>query len=387
MIRLYSLAFSMALFFPAIASAQLNYTHTTLIHGFNDDSLRLTTPNTTGLLSSYVNLKQVQTPSLKGALAIDNQASNLRPYLVGSHVLYGLSLGGLTSRSAYFANSSGISGIVTVATPHHGALIANNATQVSGYAADVVSDFFLTVYDILYRPQPTTILSMVTVDLFRYVASQYVQIYVRGYLNTQFGAKSAALYDIRVESPTIARLNVADGVPHANVFGTIGRRNAVFRLAFSSLYKDSEFDGFVRKKNMLKSAAKACRQIGYNIIIRTQVGRACNQVDNVIGSIDDRWAYWTLGPVAKRSPATFDGLIPTSTSRYPGTSLGDLLNFHAVTTNHMNIQYYDIGIRRTAEAMLQIGMDRAPTAPDDGSGGGGGGSSCDPSDPKLVCVQ
>ncbi|MGI8619306.1 MAG: hypothetical protein ACR2L6_09505 [Gemmatimonadaceae bacterium] len=371
--------------FPADVSAQLPYTHTTLIHGFNDNSARLTTPNTPGLLSSYVNLKEVQTPSLTGGLSIDNQASNLRPHLVGSHVLYGLSMGGLTSRSAYFANNAGISGIVTVATPHHGAWIANNATQVTGYIADVVSDFFLTVYDILYRPQPTTILSAVTVDLFRYVASQYVQIYVRGYLNTQFGAKSAALYDIRVESPTIARLNVADGVPHANVFGTIGRRNAVFRLAFSSLYRDSEFDSFVRKKNRLKSAAKACRQIGYNIIIRTQVGRACNQVDNIIGSIDDRWAYWTLGPVAKRSPATFDGLIPTSTSRYPGTSLGDLGNFHAPTTNHMNIQYSPDGIRKTADAMWFIDMERAAAPPSGGSGGGG--YSCDPTDPKLVCAQ
>ncbi|MEO7648227.1 MAG: hypothetical protein ABIV11_08340 [Gemmatimonadaceae bacterium] len=372
--------------FPADVSAQFPYTHTTLIHGFNDNSTRFRTPNTPGLLSSYVNLKEVQTPSLTGELSIDDQASNLRPYLVGSHVLYGLSMGGLTARSAYFANNAGIWGIVTVATPHHGAWIANNATQVTGYIGDVVSDFFLTVYDILYRPQPTTILSAVTVDLFRYVASQYVQIYVRGYLNTQFGTKSRALYDIRVESPTIARLNVADGVPHANVFGTIGRRNAVFRLAFSSLYRDSEFDSFVRKKNRLKSAAKACRQIGYNIIIRTQVGRACNQVDNIIGSIDDRWAYWTLGPVAKRSPATFDGLIPTSTSRYPGTSLGDLINFHAVTTNHMNVQYKSEGIAATVRAMFHIGMEQAPTPPDDGSGSGGG-YSCDPGDPKLICVQ
>ena len=139
---------------------------------------------------------------------------------------------------------------------------------------------------------------------------------------------------------------------------------------------------------MVKSAVKACRQIGYNIIIRTRVGRACNQVDNAIGSIDDRWAHWTMGPVAKRTGATFDGLIPTSTSQYPGTSLGDpAVNFHASGANHMNIQYTHEGILQTARAMHQIGMDPPPTSDGGGGGGGGGGYSCDPNDPKLVCAQ
>ena len=147
--------------------------------------------------------------------------------------------------------------------------------------------------------------------------------------------------------------------------GTIGRRNAVFRVVASTLYQDGSFDSWMHTKNRVKSIAKACRQIGWNFIIRTQVGRICNQVDHAIGSIDDRWAYFTMGPAEKRDPSkTFDGLVPTSHSRYPGTSLSDpLVNFYAPTVNHMNIQYNPTGIDAIAGAMHQIQMGDPPPPP------------------------
>ncbi len=281
-------------------------------------------------------------------------------------------MGGLTSRSAYFSYPGGLfSAIITIGTPHQGAPIADNATHVTGFLGDEVADYFQTLVTIFYRPTPGNILSAGAVALIQLMAREYIANSVQQMLNKEFGVKSAGLNDVKTTSPTVARLNTStDPLPHANVLGTIGRRNAVFRVAFSEEYNDAGFEPFVHTKNKIKSVVKACRQIGWNIIVRTQVGRICNQIDNSIGSIDDRWAFWTMGLADKRNPsATFDGLIPTSRSRYPGTSLSDpLINFTAVTVDHMNIQYHPTGIGKIAEAMHRVGMaDPQPPPPPPGT--------------------
>lgn len=356
---------------PRFLSAQLSYGYTTFIHGFNDDSARFTRPNTAGLLSGQVDLKIRQFPSLNGSLSIDSQAVRLFNRVSGDqqgpHVLVGHSMGGLTSRSAYFSHPAGpFSAIITMGTPHQGAPIADNATNVTGFIGDEVSDYFQTLVSIFYRPTPGNILSAASVAVIQLFAGNYLSNAVQQFLNKEFGTKSPGLNDVKTSSPTVARLNASnDPLPHANVLGTIGRRNAVFRVAFSEAYNDAGFEPFRHKKNKVKSIVKACRQVAWNFIVRLQVGRICNQMDNSLGSIDDRWAHWTMGPAAKRDPnATFDGLIPTARSRYPGTSLIDpTINFTAATVNHMNLQYNSGGINAVAQAMLQVGMDDPPPPP------------------------
>jgi pimeloyl-ACP methyl ester carboxylesterase len=355
---------------PGVLSAQLNYGYTTFIHGFNDDSARFTDPNTAGLLSAQINLKTPEFPTLGGALSIDSQAAHLYTKVGGDpngpHVLVGHSMGGLTSRSAYFSHPGTFAAIITLGTPHQGALIADNATRVTGYIANEVTDFFQSVINIMYRPTPGNILSAAGVGYIQDLLHLVMEGKLQAYLNGQFGTQTAGLNDIKTSSPTIARLKgSSDPLPHATVLGTIGRRNAVFRLAFSWAYRDADFDGFVHKKNVVKSVVKACRQIGWNFIIRTQVGRICNQVDNALGSIDDRWAFWTMGAAEKRDAnATFDGLISTTESRYPGTSLTDpLLNFQAATVDHMNLQYHPTGIHEIVLAMKRVGMADPPPPP------------------------
>jgi pimeloyl-ACP methyl ester carboxylesterase len=360
---------------PRIASAQLQYGYTTFIHGFNDDSARFTTPNTAGLLNSQVNLKTPEFPSLGGARKIDDQADSLfhlvSPDQNGPHVLVGHSMGGLTSRSAYFSHPGSFSAIITLGTPHEGAPIADNATRVAGYISNEVADFFENVLTILHRPTPGIILSAAAIAVITDLAHQVFEGRLDAFLNSEFGTQSPGLNDIKTTSPTVARLeNMSDPLPHAAVLGTIGRRNAVFRVAYSSLYKDNEFDSFIHKKNFVKSIVKACRQIGWNFIIRTNVGRTCNQVDNAIGSIDDRWAFWTMGEADKRNPnATFDGLIPTSRSQYPGESLTDPTKvFRAPEADHMNLQYHSRSINAIASAMLRVGMQQpAPPPPPPGT--------------------
>jgi len=355
---------------PITASAQLQYGYSTFVHGLNDNSARFTTPNTAGLLGPMVDLKNSQFPSLNGSLSIDSQANNLFNYIApdqgGQHVLVGLSMGGLTSRYTYFSHPALISGIIAVATPHQGAPIADNASLAAGYFADQVTGFFDTVIDIVLRPSAGGLLSAVVVAMLRVFGLEYLNGRIVAFLNAEFGVKGAGLHDIKTSSPTIATLgSQLEAIPFANVLGTVGRRNAAFRVGFSALYDDAGFEPAMGRKNMVKSAVKMCRQIGYNIIVRTSVGRMCNQIDNSIGSIDDRWAFFTMGASDKRNPdATFDGLVPTSRSRYPGTTLSDpTVNFRAPTVNHMNIQYNPLGINRIAEAMLQIGMGAGPGSP------------------------
>jgi pimeloyl-ACP methyl ester carboxylesterase len=354
----------------ASASAQLLYDYTTFVHGFNDGPSRFQTPNTAGLLRGQVNVKTAEFPYLDGSLTIDQQATNLYNALVGDpgapHILVGHSMGGLTSRSMYFSHPSLVAGIITLGTPHQGAPIADNATRVTGYLADEVTDFFQNVTLILLRPTPGNILSAGAIAIIQYLAHNYISDKVQRFLDAEFGTKSPGLNDIKTTSPTVARLgNTIDGLPHATVLGTIGRRNAVWRLAFSNFYADAQFDGAMHQKNKVKSVVKACRQIGWNFIIHTGVGRMCNQIDNALGSIDDRWAAWTMGAAEKRdASATFDGLVPTSHSRYPGTSLSDPnVNFYAATVNHLNIQYNPIGINRIAAAMTRIGAGPPPPPP------------------------
>lgn len=363
MTRILLSALCAALFFPGSLSAQLNYTHTTLIHGFNDNSYRFRTPNTPGRLGPRVNLKTIQMPDLNGSLSIDAQAVNLRPWLAGSHVLAGLSMGGLTSRAAYFQNSSNISAIVTIATPHGGAVIADNADRVTGYAANIVVDYINAVIAIFYKPQPGTFLNAVAIALIHGVAKDVMTDIVKRHIDELLGVPTAGRRDIMTSSPTVLALKATgDPLPKANVYGTIGRRNAIFRLGFSAIYNDAGFEPFVRKKNRVKSVVKACRQIAWNMIVRLEVGRVCNQIDGAIGSLDDRWATWTMGPEARHPGATFDGFIPTSRSVYPGTSIADALNFLAPLTNHMNIQYSSNGIDRIARGMLYVDME-VPAAP------------------------
>jgi pimeloyl-ACP methyl ester carboxylesterase len=365
MIRYLHLAFMAVALFSSVARAQLDY---------HDNSNRFKTPNTAGLLSAQVNVKTPWFPDPNGSQTIYNQADAVynsllaAPGALGHHVLVGHSMGGLTSRSSYLRHPQpGVfSAIITVGTPHQGAPIADNALVLAGFLVDQVTDFFQSLINIQNRATPGNILSQAIVNLIQSWVRDVFSDRVLAFLVQEFGLKDDAMRDIRTSSSSIASLNSSfDALPHANVYGTIGRRNAVFRVITSFFYNDGSFDSWMHTKNKIKSAVKACRQIGWNMIIRTHVGRICNQVDNGIGSIDDRWAFFTMGSAEKRDPnATFDGLVPTSHTRYPGTSLADpSINFKAITSNHMNLQYSPPGIGQIALAGRQVGMDPPPPPP------------------------
>lgn len=338
------------------AQAQLQYDRTTFVHGINDGPGRFRTPDTPGILARDVNLgprfdSGWNLVDLSSGSTIANQALELRRDWIaptgGQHVLTGLSMGGLVARRTYLDSSSNIAGIVTIGSPHQGAIIADNATKVTAYGARLVSDFVTSVINIILRPQAVGMLGLAISTLLNHLANHVINDKLKPWVENLFGINSAALLDLKTASPSIADLKArADTAPHANVIGTIGKRNAPFRLAYSALYKDGDFDRDMRRKNAIKSAAKTCAHMGYNWIVKTAWGKACHKIDRTIGSLDGRWVTWTLNGNAN---LPFDGLLPNSYQQYPGGAQ----NFQADGANHMNLQYHPAGISATARAMLQ----------------------------------
>jgi len=303
--------------------------------------------NVTGATNDAAENVGVSAFDVVQATEAERDASYNEPYLV--------------SRRAYLKNPANIAGIVTIGSPHQGAIIADNASKVTSAGARLVSDFFGTVVDILLRPTPTRILSAALAELLKLLVNAVINQYVKPYIDNAFGLNTAALNDLKTTSTAIGSLkSTYDNAPHANVYGVIGKRNAVFRLAYSALYKDGDFDGAMKTKNRIKSGVKVCAQIGYNWIVKTTIGKMCHKADRAIGGIDDRWVQWTLN--GNRNLA-FDGLLPNSDQVDPGMTLTDYRSIRADGANHMNLQYDARGINATVNAMRAIQMRSRTASP------------------------
>lgn len=337
--------------------AQLAYDGTSFMHGFHDGPYRWTWHDSPGILQRDVDLRDVDLPWLNGDASVVNQASELRNdgWLYNNRVLTALSMGGLVAREAYLQNPANIAGIVTAGTPHHGAPIADVAQRVSYSSARGLADYTSVLIDLVYSPASG--LGSMVFALFIEVVERNLTEIIRSEISDRFALETPALQDLKTTSPAIARLSsTQDQAPHASVYGVIPRRNAIFRTLYSSANMDHKFWNHMRAKNQLKSVVKACRQVLYNIIIRTSLGRLCNKSDRALGSIDGRWAAWTFG----NTPGTAsDGLIPAERTRYPGTSLSNAtVNFRADGANHFDLQYHPEGTGKIVAAMLEIRMRR-----------------------------
>lgn len=214
------------------AGAQLPYDRTSFLHGFNDGPARWTTPGAPQIIGSSVDLGLgAFTPRTHGDQAIDYQKGVLRGFLNqngGQHVLVALSAGSLVARSTYIESGTNIAGIVAVAAPHQGTLLANNATRVTPYFVSVARTVLA----------PAKHLSFVAGRRAQDWVDLIFSPRVVGYVESQYGINSAAIGDLKTTSAKVAELNAApvDAVPHANVYGVVSPHNAVFRLALSAAY-------------------------------------------------------------------------------------------------------------------------------------------------------
>lgn len=353
---------------------QVQYDGTFFLHGINDNSARWTTKASPDRIASQVDLGQYRaTPDLAGYETVAYQAKQLKngifpsydaTYPLKKSVFAGLSMGGMVARDVLLdpdpsvSAPSHVGGIITIASPHRGAPIAENATKIDFFftGESIVEGYFDTMNARLNGAAPS--LSGIVGSLLRAFAADVVLNTVKRLIVNRFGLNNAAAKDLRPSSGTIARLKDAtDNVPHANVIGIIPKRDAVYRVASGALYSDGE--SLIHRKNQIKSITKACTQIFYNAVVKTGLGRKCHALDKFIGSVDDRWNDWTHGP-NKSTP--FDGFIPKDYTVYPGLAEGDPRYIQVQGENHMTIQFRQPGIDKISEAMIAIGMRPAPAA-------------------------
>jgi pimeloyl-ACP methyl ester carboxylesterase len=334
------------------ASAQLAYDGTTFLHGFNSNPGAWTSTGTPEILGASVILGAhgYHAPKTDSSATINTQRDQFRTILnsyADREVLIGHSMGGLVARATYIANATYVAGIVTVATPHEGTLLANNTPQIVAWLNDIrtrLGDAMAILgYPGRQRVDDLLLGGFATVQQFA---------------QAKFGIGSPAVTDLRTDSPTISSLDAhtADAVPHANVYGTIAFKNTLFRLANPD---ETSFQNALHQRNLALSFVKACRDIGYGTIILHSAGRRCSYAYHVLTRIDGHWSRWVNGTNANGTDryVPFDGVVPNERSVYPGTSN---LNFVATNTHHLNITSSPAGRTAIAQAMLGVGMAPKP---------------------------
>lgn len=161
--------------------------------------------------------------------------------------------------------------------------------------------------------------------------------------------------DLSPSSATIARLNgTPDNVSHASVYGTIPKRNAVWRLVGGRNGNDGS--SMIRNKDRVKAVMRACSVAFYNIVVKTATGRTCQFADRAIGSIDERWSEWTHFSNNRSSPT--DGLLPRETMLYPYESRPER-QIPVEDEDHFSVVYTRDGLNGVAVGMTRIGMPQA----------------------------
>lgn len=363
----------------------LSYDGTFFFHGLGDP-FRWTTKGSPDQMATRIELGgRRPTPFASNALeTVDNIAREYKngplAAYAGKDVLVGHSMGGVIARDLVLntdptVNAAGrVAGIVSVASPHYGAPVANyDASLDLGPAS-------LTIVNFLNEIGTVRITGMA--GLIDAVAGSLLRTFVENVLFNEIKAGvtkiisngSAGAKDLRTSSPTIARLSGAsDALPHANVYGIISKQDAVFYLWSGLKYGDGR--SAVRNKNIVRGTARVCRAIFYNIIIKTRTGRVCHETDRALGQLDERWNYWTHGP---NKGTSFDGFLPSDYTRYPGMATNSSTNIAVTGVNHFTITFYAAGLDGVAAAMRAIGMRPYGVTPGGSAGGTCGEASCTP---------
>jgi pimeloyl-ACP methyl ester carboxylesterase len=373
--------------FCAKANAQLSYDHTTFLNGFGSDTMiwkksyyDLGQP-TPSFLSTYVNLRNVVLANVSDSLNYDGELLRIAPTLSGSNVLVGHSFGTLVARGLFFNETSrpNVAGIITIAAPHQGVVLADSAAKAIAFLVDVqrrVNDgvsaarlefFVVGLFAQLLPVSPG----------HRSVIMAVAGLFFSAFINANsydFGAflnlpKLPAFQDLQTTSGTIQFLNshFDDGaIPRANVFGIIPWQNATLRLASSMSDEDRKFGDAVNARNKAVTGFKVCKYVGYATIVMSGLGRKCAYAVKVLERVDDRWVRYTIGSEGGLPRyRNFDGLVPNERSVYPSTN-GVSYNIGILGVDHFDIYSTRAGLYEVARAMQHIGMQSVNAVPETG---------------------
>lgn len=391
------------------ANAQLSYTHTSLLHGLGSDSVIWTTPypalgsrTSPQYLSSQVQLKDVRAPRLnRGALDqyglnYAGQRENLGQFVTaagGQHVLAGHSLGALVARGSYEALGAGaspVAGIVAIAAPHQGALIADSAEHAFQYLRNLETAVKDAARGARIRGAVLTAIGIYLVPGAWWAGALGGAAIAGGMYSIDRGSeviefptagledfpKLKALPDLRRNSPVVGHLKhyYGDGgLPRANIRGSIPHEDALLRLA-AAMSRGSSFEELKARKAEGLSSLRGCNNLGnwnFNLLAPAST---CRRAIRLLEGLDARWAGWVngtqyglvarlpwgmgdiYGQVPRRVP--FDGVVPNEWSVYPTTTV---LNYDATVpgANHQDIYARTDGLNEVAEGMIAMGMDPA----------------------------
>jgi pimeloyl-ACP methyl ester carboxylesterase len=375
------------------AAAQLNYDRTFFITGLGDPD-RWSRNSTPSRLGARINLgpaggsREISSNILTSP--VDPQSRVYHDIITsngGLNVLVGHSMGGVISRnllvntSSDIATADNIAGIITVGSPHQGAPIVENVKKPDFRGRELIMGFLEEAIYSYFMPLIGIISSLLSA-LFQWFVQQVLMNILIGIISSESGLGTSGGQDLRVGSPTVVRIASAlDSRPHATINGVISTRDAWLVLGAS--YRGLNKFTYVQKKRGVQNGLLLCKRIFYNFIVKTALGRGCATTHRTIAGMDERWNDWTHGSDKR---ASFDGLIPTDHSRYPGSAASSSVNRYVGGSDHFSIVNDAGGLSGIETQMLQIGMRFVDGVgggdPGGGDGGGGGGGCNDPS-----CIQ
>ncbi len=364
---------------PAESAAQLNYDHTTFLHGFASDStiwnasyVGLGTSPPTYLGRSIV-LNQIGYPNLDLSQRYSGQVAKLAAYLTqgGHHAIVAHSMGSLVARGTYIDNPArrpSVAAMITVTAPHQGAPLADNFVELRNFLRDMqrriqdgiaAASVEAIVYDMVFVALVPKQITGLGPALFGFILYKVNSSSIDLTNLDQYGA-APAFVDLSPNSTAIAHLNNSfdDGsVARANIYATIPFRNAALRLLQSSTDDDAHFPNLVRTRDKAQELFSTCKWAGYVSIVMWTAGRRCAYARKTLGRLDDRWAKYVNGWDAYGNPrfVPFDGVVPNERSHYPSTN-GVAYEANVNLINHLNVYKTQAGLNQVANAMRAVRM-------------------------------
>lgn len=376
----------------APAAAQpLQYTQTDFIHGFASESgiwtagYRDLGTSPRDYVSARVPIGPVGLPSFPVTTRYAQQLrTNADSVYVqaGRHVLVGHSLGGLVARGTYLGLPgvpseraadvrAGVAGIITLASPHQGAVIADSIQKAKGFLLDLqrrVNDGLgaARIWAFLYGANKAGPFGSLVLGLFvdQKTAGNDIDVSAIAGLATV-----PALLDLRTQSEAIASLNARTddaAIPRANITGRIPVKHALLRLRAS--LDDGSEEAAIQRRNDAMLLFKVCKYTGYSIIYLARQARRCGFAIRMLDRVDETWARYTLGTEwrAGRQVARnvgFDGVAPNERSRYPGLSDNRFDRLPVDGLTHQSIYKKRLGLDQVVNAMQLFEMQGAQPAP------------------------
>lgn len=394
------------------AQGQLNYSHTALVHGFGSSSgmwtstaaeLGSTSPQQ--YFAARVDLGLLYLPNWSPETVFSTEWQAVRDRLAGNpgrYVFAGHSTGGLVSRYAYLNGGTTtrdrMAAILTIATPHQGAILADSAQRMGEFAHDLKKKIDAANVGLKFTIVGFIVLVM---GAFFGVAGGAAGLLSLLFINFPSVTspdqllKVGTLPALSPSSSFVTALNTSGSfdasIPRANIVGRLDN-NKFMPLKLAAAFRNVSEQQQISEFQKGRSAFAACKNVGAFTIIGVYAAVKCSEAERMMGRLDETWQRFSSGSSPQQvcrqvwyqdGPRTVcsvvpmprldlptDGVVPNERSLYPSRNAGQFWESPPVIgTNHMTVYRRPNGADRIVEAMLdRFGM-RQPAPPPPPSGG------------------